>query len=83
MSESDEVQSEFVEIVVEVSDELAPEEVTPEKALRADLGIDSLSLVEIVVATEEKFGVRIPDDDAKQLVTVADYVDYVARSRSA
>lgn len=82
MSTVDDVQADFVAIVEEVAD-LPAEEVTPDKALRADLGVDSLSLVEIVVATEERFGVRIPDEDAKHLHTVADYVSYVERTRSA
>lgn len=76
------VQADFAAIVQEVAD-LPAEEIQPAKALRADLGVDSLSLVEIVVATEELFGVRIPDEDAKGLVTVGDYVDYVHRARTA
>jgi acyl carrier protein len=79
---ADDVQTDFVAIVEEVAD-LPTEEIRPDRALRADLGVDSLSLVEIVVATEERFGVRIPDEDAKQLRTVADYVSYVERARSA
>ena len=82
MTTADDVRSGFVAIVTEISD-LPAEDVQPGKALRADLGVDSLSLVEIVVATEEQFGVRIPDEDAKQLVTVGDYVEYVERSLSA
>ena len=82
MTNAEDVRSGFVAIVTEIS-ELPPEEVQPDKALRADLGVDSLSLVEIVVATEEQFGVRIPDEDAKQLLTVGDYVEYVERTLSA
>jgi acyl carrier protein len=43
-----------------------------------DLDIDSLSMVEVVVAAEERFGVRIPDDDVKDLRTVGDAVTYIA-----
>ena len=45
-----------------------------------DLDIDSLSMVEVVVAAEERFGVRIPDDDVKDLRTVGDAVNYIARA---
>ena len=79
--QAQDVTAGFVAIVQEVAD-LPAEEVQPHKALRADLGVDSLALVEIVVATEESFGVRIPDEDAKALVTVGDYVAYVERSRA-
>jgi acyl carrier protein len=48
-----------------------------EKEFIGDLDVDSLSMVEIVVAAEEKFGVRIPDDEVKNLKTVGDAVDYI------
>ena len=46
----------------------------PEKSFTDDLDIDSLSMMTIVVNAEEKFGVRIPDDDVKGLSTVGDAV---------
>jgi acyl carrier protein len=52
-------------------------EVQLDKEFIGDLDVDSLSMVEIVVAAEEKFGVRIPDDDVKNLKTVGDAVDYI------
>ena len=45
-----------------------------------DLDVDSLSMVEVVVAAEEKFGVRIPDDDVKNLKTVGDAVTYIEKA---
>jgi acyl carrier protein len=48
-----------------------------DKEFIGDLDVDSLSMVEIVVAAEEKFGVRIPDDEVKNLKTVGDAVDYI------
>jgi acyl carrier protein len=48
-----------------------------DKEFIGDLDVDSLSMVEIVVAAEEKFGVRIPDDDVKNLKTVGDAVDFI------
>ena len=52
-------------------------EVQLDKEFIGDLDVDSLSMVEIVVAAEEKFGVRIPDDEVKNLRTVGDAVDYI------
>ena len=43
-----------------------------------DLDIDSLTMVEVVVACEEKFGVRIPDEALEQLTTVGDAIDYIS-----
>jgi acyl carrier protein len=56
---------------------VAPERVTPEKSFINDLDVDSLSMVEVVVAAEETFEVRIPDDDVKNLRTVGDAVGYI------
>jgi acyl carrier protein len=81
MNEATDIQADVVAIVAEVAD-LPPVEVLPDRALRADLGVDSLAMVEVVVAVEEKFAVRIPDQDASHLVTVGDFVSYVERARS-
>jgi acyl carrier protein len=43
-----------------------------------DLDIDSLSMVEIAVQAEDKFGVKIPDDELANLKTVGDAVNYIA-----
>jgi len=45
-----------------------------------DLDVDSLSMVEVVVAAEEKFGVKIPDEDVKNLSTVGDAVNYIVKA---
>ena len=52
---------------------------TPGKSFVDDLDIDSLSMVEIAVAAQDKFGVEIPDDELKDLTTVQDVVTYVAK----
>ncbi|GAB3657660.1 acyl carrier protein [Actinocorallia lasiicapitis] len=52
-------------------------DVTPEKNFIDDLDIDSLSMVEIAVAAQDKFEVEIPDDELKNLRTVQDVIDYV------
>ena len=56
------------------------DEVTPDKSFVDDLDIDSLSMVEIAIAAQDKFGVKIPDDQLKELTTVQDVVNYVARN---
>jgi acyl carrier protein len=57
-----------------------PAEVTEEKSFIDDLDVDSLSMVEVVVAAEENFGVKIPDEDVKGLRTVGDAVTYIQRA---
>ena len=48
-----------------------PADVTPEAGFGNDLGIDSLTLVEVVVAAEDRFGLVIADDDWSRFVTAA------------
>jgi acyl carrier protein len=67
------------EIVEEIAG-VPADEVTPSKSFVDDLDIDSLSMVEIAVAAQDKFGVEIPDDQLKDLTTVQDVVTFVAKN---
>ena len=67
------------EIIEEIAG-VPADEVTPNKTFVDDLDIDSLSMVEIAVAAQDKFGVEIPDDQLKDLTTVQDVVNYVAKN---
>ena len=69
----------LAEIVEEVAG-VAVEDVTSEKSFVDDLDIDSLSMVEIAVQAEDRFGVKIPDDELANLKTVGDAVSYVAKN---
>src|SRR5919112_43458 len=75
------VRAELAEIVNEVAG-VDADDVQLEKSFVDDLDIDSLSMVEIVVAAEEKFGVRIPDEEVKNLKTVGDAVSFIERASS-
>jgi acyl carrier protein len=57
-------------------------EVQADKSFTDDLDIDSLSMMTIVTLAEEKFDVRIPDDEVKNLVTVGDAVSYIAKAQA-
>ena len=59
---------------------IATDTVELDKSFTDDLDIDSLSMMTIVVNAEEKFGVRIPDDDVKGLSTVGDAVSYIQKA---
>jgi len=76
-------QEEILAGLSEIIDEIAgvpADEVTPDKTFVDDLDIDSLSMVEIAVAAQDKFGAVIPDDQLKDLKTVQDVIDYVGRA---
>jgi len=57
------------------------EDVQPDKSFVDDLDIDSLSMVEVVMAAEDKWGVKIPDSEVKNLKTVGDAVNYIAANQ--
>jgi acyl carrier protein len=63
-------------IIVELLD-VDASKVTPEAKFREDLEADSLDLVELIMAFEEKFGGEISDEDAQKISTVGDAVSYV------
>ena len=54
---------------------------SPESTFVNDLGIDSLTMMEIVVAVEDQFGVRVNDDDVEGLRSIRDAADYIERAR--
>ena len=52
-------------------------EVKDEASFTNDLGADSLDTVELLMEFERVFGIKIPDEDAASIATVADAVNYV------
>ncbi len=64
------------EVVVEQLN-VSPDAVKEESKFVEDLGADSLDVVELVMALEEKFDIEIPDEDAEKIATVADAIKFV------
>ena len=60
-----------------------PEKVAHEASFVEDLGADSLDTVELVMAFEEEFGIEIPDEDAEQMRTVGDAIEYLKSNAEA
>ena len=79
MATTSEIAADLAEIVNEVAGVDAAD-VQLEKSFVDDLDIDSLSMVEIAVGVEDRFGVKVPDDVLGNLKTVGDAVDYVAKA---
>ncbi|MEV6102240.1 meromycolate extension acyl carrier protein AcpM [Nocardia sp. NPDC051981] len=74
----EEIVAGIAEIVEEVTG-IEAAEVAIEKSFVEDLDIDSLSLVEIAVQLEDKYSVKVPDEDLASLRTVGDAVAYVQK----
>jgi len=71
---------EVKEVVVEQLN-VGPDEVKMESKFVEDLGADSLDVVELVMALEEKFNMEIPDDQAEKIQTVGDAVKYIEENK--
>jgi acyl carrier protein len=72
---------EIKEVVVEQLN-VNSDEVKLEANFVEDLGADSLDVVELVMALEEKFEIEIPDEDAEGIKTVKDVVDYIEKAKA-
>ncbi|MEZ4414706.1 MAG: acyl carrier protein [Gemmatimonadota bacterium] len=79
---ADSVESKVREIIV---NELGveAEKVSRNASFVEDLGADSLDTVELVMAFEEEFGIDIPDEDAEQMRTVGDAIDYLEKNATS
>ena len=62
---------------------VTPEQVTSNASLIGDLHADSLDTVELVMAFEEEFGVKVPDEDAEKLQTLSDVVKYIEENTAS
>jgi len=78
---TEEIRTDLAEIVNEITG-IPADDVQLEKSFTDDLDVDSLSMVEVVVAAEEKFGVTIPDDQVKNLKTVGDAVSFIESAQA-
>ncbi|HEY2166062.1 MAG TPA: acyl carrier protein [Jatrophihabitantaceae bacterium] len=77
MASDEDIRTGLATILNEVAD-VQPDDITDDKSFVDDLDVDSLSMVEVAMAAEEKFGVKIPDDELPKLKTVGDAVRYIA-----
>jgi len=82
MATTEEIRTQLADIVNEVAG-VDTADVQLDKSFVDDLDVDSLSMVEVVVAAEEAFGVTIPDSEVKNLKTVGDAVSFIENAQAA
>ncbi len=70
---------ETIQAVIAEQLEIDASQVTPEAEFVKDLGADSLDVVELIMALEEKFGIEIPDEQAEKIVNVGDVMRYIEK----
>ncbi|UEA30764.1 acyl carrier protein [Granulicatella elegans] len=56
--------------------------ITRDTTFQEDLGADSLDVVELVMELEDTFGIQISDEDAEQIVTIGDAVNYIVSQQA-
>ncbi|WP_320779138.1 acyl carrier protein [Streptomyces sp. CRN 30] len=66
------------ELLAATVEDVSVEEVGLDCGLKDDLGVDSLALLELVAAIEDRWGIEVPMDDAARLNTVREIVEYLA-----
>lgn len=71
-------------VIAVVSDKLSvdKDKIKPETSFVGDLGADSLDMVELLMNLEDTFDMTIPDDDAENIKTVGDAVEYIGKNKN-
>lgn len=75
------IEQEIIDIVVEQLG-VDRDDVTLNKSFIEDLNADSLDLTELIMTFEERFGCEISQEDAEQLKTVKDVIDYIEKRKN-
>ena len=78
---SDNIESQVKEIIA-TQLSVEPEKVTSDAKFIEDLGADSLDIVELVMAFEDKFSIEVPDEDTEQLKSVKEVVEYIEQHKA-
>lgn len=81
MSEVDNIEQEVIKIIAD-NQRKKIEEISVDSRLAEDLGVDSLSTVEIMMEIEKEFGVDVPDEEATKIKKVTDVVNYIKEHKS-
>ena len=64
--------------MVKKFDQVDAAKVSPKSKFSEDLGLDSLDVVEVVMAIEDEFAIEIPDQEADKIYSIADAINYIS-----
>ncbi|KAJ2763177.1 mitochondrial acyl carrier protein [Coemansia nantahalensis] len=78
----DDIQKRIYQVLQDF-DKVKQDKISPSADFVKDLGLDSLDTVEVVMAIEEEFSVEIPDEEADNIASVKDAIDYIAARSDA
>ena len=75
--DQDEIQAKLVDLLVEELG-IDRDKITMDATFEEDLEVDSLGVVELLMALEDNFDVKIPDEEAEKITTVGEAVNVVS-----
>jgi len=82
MSSREEIQT-ILKDIFKTTLNVEPERIKPETALRDELSLDSLDMIEVVYEIEERFDVQIPEEKVREITTFAEIVDGLSEALAA
>ncbi|MZE74815.1 acyl carrier protein [Streptomyces sp. SID5789] len=82
-AEERELVDELRELLAATVEDLSVEEVVPDSSLRDDLGVDSLAMLELIAAIEDRWQIEVSQEQAEQLTTVRQIAAHLAKSAAA
>lgn len=59
---------------------ITPEEIDLNKKLRMEYGISSVEATELIIEMEDRYSIKIPDEEAVKIVTTQDAIDYIMKN---
>lgn len=78
----DDVQGRIIGVLKGI-EKIDSNKLSPSASFADDLGLDSLDTVEVVMAVEEEFSIEIPDNEADEIRTVQQAIDYIVKTPEA
>lgn len=74
------IEERVKEVIINVLVDVHPDKIKPEAKFTDDFGADSLETVELMMALEEEFNLKIPDEDAEKITTVGEAIEYIKKN---
>lgn len=74
------IEERVKEVIINVLVDVDPDKIKSEAKFTDDFGADSLETVELMMALEEEFNLKIPDEDAEKITTVGEAIEYIKKN---
>ena len=72
-----EIFARIAEIMSSLFDNIPLDTITPDLSFKTDLGLESIDIIDLVMSVETAYNISIDMTNAKSLVTIGDFVNYI------